>query len=40
MSPAFLDNVYTYSFSRNTSGYEKYSSFVAAYGIPSIGKVC
>jgi hypothetical protein len=39
MSATFLDDLYTYSFSRDTSGYEEYPPLVASYGIPSIGKI-
>jgi hypothetical protein len=40
MSPTFLDNIYSYSFSWDSSRHKKYSSLVAAYGITSVGKVC
>jgi hypothetical protein len=40
MSPALLDNVYSYSFSWYTTRNKKYSSFISAYGIPPVSKVC
>src|SRR2546422_781493 len=40
MPPALLNNLYTHSFSRNTSWDKEDTSFIAAYGIATIGKVC
>jgi hypothetical protein len=40
MSPTFLDYVYTYTFSWDTSRNKENSSFVSAYGVSSVGKVC
>jgi hypothetical protein len=39
MSATFFDNLYTYSFSRDTTGHEEYPPLVAAYGIPPVGKI-
>jgi hypothetical protein len=39
MSPTFFDDLYTYSLSRDASGYEQYSPLVAANSIPSVGKI-
>jgi len=40
MSPTFLDYVYTYTFSWDTSRNEENSSLVSAYGVSSVGKIC
>ena len=34
------DYVYTHTFSRDTARNKENSSFVAAYGVSSVGKVC
>jgi hypothetical protein len=39
MPAAFLDDLYTYAFSRDTSRYEEYPPLIASNSIPPIGKI-
>jgi hypothetical protein len=40
MPPALLNDLYTYPFSWNASRDKQDTSFIATYGVATIGKVC